>query len=197
MAKRKESVVVFEGEDKFIKPRSVSYDLKAGKSEYVGVTEEQPARPDPYGYTMGEFSMPDLNDPLFCEKVKDFINTRGNGKASADAVMSAYNAFNQYCKGNPTNNESSTTTETTTSTTTETSTKSTSGTTDNTTQPPNLTSPIATTFPSTLGMRPSASGGGGGSDVTKGKEKKNTLLYIILGIGILGAAAYYLTRKKK
>jgi len=140
--------------------------------------------------------MPDLNDPLFCEKVKEFINTRGYGKASADAVMSAYNAFNQYCKGNPAKDESSTTTETTTSTTTETTTKSTSNTTDTTSQPPNTAAPIITAFPSTLGMRPSAGGGGGGDD-KKGTGKNKNLLYIILGVGILGAAVYYLTRKKK
>jgi hypothetical protein len=197
MKVRKQSVVVFDGEDKFIKPRSVSYDLKAGKSEYVGLMEEQitekpnerPADAPPYGYNTGTFVMPDPSDPEFCNKVKQYINTRGNGTATPDAIMSAYNAFNRFCKTDTTD----TTTETTTLTTTETTTSApTSTTTDTTTTKPVavVTSPISI---QSLGMPPTSNKSGKSAGQEKGK---NTMLLVLLGIGVVGAV-YYLYKKNK
>jgi len=184
--KKKESVVVFDGEDKFIKPRTRTFDLKAGKSEYVGLSEENPS--GQYGYNMGTFVMPDPSDPKFCETVKEYINTRGNGTATPDALMSAYNAFNQFCKGET----PSTTTENTTSTTTETTTVTTSTVTDTTTVSASVTKPTPSLVTvSNLGIPPSAA-----------KREKNTksninLIYVVIGIGIIGIAGYYFSRNKK
>ena len=54
MAKKKESVLVFDGEDKFISPRNVIYDKRKGTSTFVGQdgsvsskTDGNPQEPNP------------------------------------------------------------------------------------------------------------------------------------------------------
>lgn len=194
--KKKESVVVFEGEDKFIKPRARTYDVKSGKSEFVGLTADDPSVPrtadgTSLGYSRGTFVMPAKDDPLFCEKIKTYINTNGGGTATPEAIMSAYNAFNNFCKSEPASN---TTTETTTFTTTQTTTVSTSTVTDTTTLPPAtvMASPLTM---SNLGTRPSAGGGGGGGKEDE-KAKSKNVLWILLAVAAIGGAAYYYYRKK-
>lgn len=128
---KKESVVVFKGEDKFILPRNKVYNMKSGKAEFVGqdgvkdagvtpptATDPRPAPPnkdiiveDPdkgenppkqYGYSSGKFQMPDPTNPEFCGIVQEYISSRGQGSASPEEVMSAYNAFRKYCVSEPT-----------------------------------------------------------------------------------------------
>jgi len=53
------------------------------------------------GYSRGNFLMPDPNDPAFCDKIQMFIVTNGNGTASAEEIMSAHKAFQNYCKKVP------------------------------------------------------------------------------------------------
>ena len=193
--KKRESVVIFKGEDKFIMPRARTYDLKSGKSEFVGITEEEkeiiPVRGNPYGYNQGTFEMPDTSDPSMCDRIKDYINTRGAGTATPESLMSAYNAFNQYCKAQI--DVESTTTQTSTSTTTETTTLSTSGIIDTTTLLPQtsiINSPIDTP---NLGIN------------LKDKNVKNdsnsginkNMLFVLIGIGVIGAAYYYYKKVKK
>lgn len=128
---KKESVVVFNGEDQFILPRNKVYNMKSGKTEYVGqngvkdegvtpptATDPRPTPPKPteivedpdkgtnppkqYGYSSGKFQMPDPTNPEFCGIVQAYITSRGQGSASPEDVMAAYNAFKKYCNSEPT-----------------------------------------------------------------------------------------------
>jgi hypothetical protein len=128
---KKESVVVFNGEDKFIVPRNKVYNMKSGKTEFVGqngvkdenvtpptATDPTPPPPPPtgviedpdkgtnpprqYGYSSGKFQMPDPTNPEFCQIVQEYITQRGHGSASPEDIMSAYNAFKKYCNSEPT-----------------------------------------------------------------------------------------------
>jgi hypothetical protein len=193
--KKKESVVVFDGEEKFIKPRSMTYDLKAGKSEFVGIIDEvkeiNPARENPYGYNQGTFQMPDKSDPLFCARIKEYINTRGAGTATPESIMSAYNAFNQFCKESA--SPDSTTTETTTSTTTETTTTLQSGGADiKDVAPPNLVSNSPISF-GLLNSPPLSEKIKKESDI---RSNKNVWL-VLMAVGVIGAAYFYYKTKKK
>ena len=137
---KKEKVIIFEGEDKFVKPRHHSYDINTGESEFVGGDGAGPGR-DPSsniaspgttnereqtvstnidngggrsGYIVG---MPTIGEPNYCNKLRTFIEGRGGGYATPDQIMAAHDMFQRSCmEADPTT--TSTTTSTTTITTT-------------------------------------------------------------------------------
>lgn len=190
MAKRKEKVIVFEGEDKFVKPRNHSYDIGTGKSEFVGsdgegkdVRTNIPALNDETKDAVQGGSgmpLPKLGSPTFCADLATYISTNGGGAATPNETMAAYDMFQRYC-----NKPEDSTTSTTTSTTTEAPKPST-----NVIVP---AVPVIPVLPATnLGIRPmGGGGGGGGEDAATEKKKKSYWWLLLVALGI------YLVAKKK
>lgn len=223
---KKETVIVFDGEDKFIAPKQKSYDKEKGTSNFVGQdgsistaptsgsvpklnldgTVASQLSPDAqrftnYMATQGvPVQLPPLGSPNFCVEIKTFIETRGNGRATTEMVMDAYNLFRENCVEKPAEIKPVTTT---------------SSTTDTTTQKINLTDPSVVDtkaptpstpeikLPATISLsapalgRPpmmggAAGGGGGEEEKAPVKKKSNWLLWVLIG----GAALYLFTRKK-
>lgn len=196
MAKKKgkEKVIIFDGEDKFVKPREYSYDINTGKSEFVGgdgvgnTKDPSSNIPPPNTEVKDTISggsgmpLPTLGSANFCVNLQNYISTNGGGSATPDQTMAAYDMFQRYCN----RPEDRTTTSTTTSTTTA--------------APVTNTTPTAPSVPvvplvavANLGVRPmGGGGGGGGSEDAAPEEKKKSywwLLLVVLGI--------YLVAKKK
>ena len=188
MAKRKETVIVFEGEDKFVKPRQYSYDVNTGKAEFVGL-EGDPSNPNDTtkdslgGGTGSRMQLPQLGSPTFCADLATFISTNGGGTATPNETMAAYDMFQRYC-----NRPEDSTTSTTTSTTTAAPKPDT-----NVVVPAVPVVPVIPVLPSTnLGIRPMGGGGGGGSEDAAPVEKKKSYWWLLLvALGI------YLVAKKK
>jgi hypothetical protein len=215
---KKESVVVFSGEDQFILPRNKVYNMKSGKTEFVGqngvkdenvtpptATDPTPPAPPPtgvvedpdkgtnpprqYGYSSGKFQMPDPTNPEFCGIVQEYITNRGHGSASPEDIMSAYNAFKKYCNSEPTPPYGGDQPPPK----------------DNKPQEPPKDEPkpdvvvpllpIPLVTPN-LGTRIGGGGGGGGADEPKASEKKKNYwwLLILAAVGV-GAYAYYKRNK--
>jgi hypothetical protein len=221
---KKETVIVFDGEDNFIAPKERTYDKEKGVSNFIGqdgsVSTPPPSgavpKMNPDGTVVGQLppeaqrftdymanqnvavQLPTLGSPQFCIEIKTFIETRGNGKATTEMVMDAYNLFRENCVEKPLEIKPVTTT---------------SSTTDTTTQKINLTdpsvvdtkvpipSPLEVKLPSqisltttSLGRPPMMGGGGGGGEeaIPEVKKKSNWLIWVLIG----GAALYYFTRKK-
>ena len=203
---KKEKVIIFEGEDKFVKPRHHSYDINSGTSEYVSGDGVGPSR-DPSSNiaspgTVSErdqtvstniddgggrsgggtiVGMPIIGEPDYCNKLRTYIETRGGGYATPDQIMAAHDIFQRSCmEADPT------TTSTTTSTTTlaPSTTTTTPGTGSSNVIVPGV--PVIPILPSTnLGIRPVGGGGGGGGDEQAPVEKKKSywwLLLVALGI---------------
>jgi hypothetical protein len=193
MAKRKEKVIIFEGEDKFVKPRNHSYDIGTGKSEFVGSDGEgkdvrtniPPLNAETKDAIQGGSGMPlpQLSSPTFCADLATYISTNGGGAATPNETMAAYDMFQRYC-----NKPEDSTTSTTTSTTTEAPKPST-----NVVVPAVPVVPVMPILPSTnLGVRPVGGGGGGGSeDAAPEKKKKSYWWLLLVALGI------YLVAKKK
>jgi hypothetical protein len=185
MAKRKEKVIIFEGEDKFIKPRNYSYDIGTGKAEFVGL-EGDPSTPNDTtrdnlgGGTGSRMQLPQLGSPTFCTDLATFISTNGGGAATPNETMAAYDMFQRYC-----NRPEDSTTSTTTSTTTAAPKP------DTNVVVPAI--PVIPILPATnLGIRPMGGGGGGGSEDAAPVEKKKSYWWLLLvALGI------YLVAKKK
>jgi hypothetical protein len=199
---KKEKVIIFEGEDKFVKPRHHSYDINTGKAEFVGVDgpgkgdERDPSSNITRPGTGSQFDqtvtsnlrdggaivgMPTLGEPDYCNKLRNFITTRGGGSATPDQIMGAHEMFKLNCmEADPT-----TTTSTTTSTTTVAPKSDT-----NIIAPAVPVTPVVPVIPfipssTNLGIRPVGGGGGGGSDEQAPVEKKKSywwLLLVALGI---------------
>ena len=190
MAKRKEKVIIFEGEDKFVKPRNHSYDIGTGKSEFVGSDGEgkdertniPPLNDETKDAVQGGSGMPlpKLGSPTFCADLATYISTNGGGAATPNETMAAYDMFQRYC-----NKPEDSTTSTTTSTTTEAPKPST-----NVIVP---AVPVIPVLPATnLGIRPmGGGGGGGGEDAATEKKKKSYWWLLLVALGI------YLVAKKK
>ena len=192
----KERVVVFDGEDKFIAPRDKSFDKQTGNAQFVGDKQSPPAEavnPDKKAfedYMLKKGSpvvMPSPVEPNFCVKMQDFIKTSGNGMATPEQIMEAYQLFQDKCVEKPkdkepisANPEEPVVTEKVK---------------EVEVPPASAPAPIA---PSsfiplsvpTLGARPSS---GGSEEVVKEEPKQeiNWLLWLIVGGGIL----YLITRK--
>lgn len=106
---KKEKVVVFDGEDKFINPKNQVYDKTTGKAEFV---EFNPDKPTPEYQEFkryiqnqeGDVVVPSPLDTNFCADVKVFIESRGQGRATPEQLMEAHNLFRQYCVERPGSN---------------------------------------------------------------------------------------------
>ena len=109
---KKEGVVVFEGEDKFIAPRNQTFDKKTGESEFVGGTQapapsEIETNPDKKAFDEymlrknNPVSIPSPVEPNFCQRISDFIKTNGDGKATPEMIMQAYQLFQDKCVEKP------------------------------------------------------------------------------------------------
>lgn len=193
MAKKKEKVIIFEGEDKFVKPRNHSYDINTGKSEFVSSdgdgqgkdtrTNIPPLTAETKDAIQGGSGMPlpTLGSPNFCANLESYISTNGGGSATPEQTMAAYDMFQRYCN----RPEDTTTTSTTTSTTTAAPKPDT-----NVVVP---AVPVIPVLPATnLGIRPiSGGGGGGGEDAAPVEKKKSYWWLLLVALGI------YLVAKKK
>jgi hypothetical protein len=222
---KKETVIVFDGEDNFIAPKERTYDKEKGVSNFVGQDGSVSTPPtsdapklNPDGSVIGQLSpeaqrftdymtsqgtpvqIPTPSSPNFCVEIKTFIETRGNGRATSEMVMDAYNAFREFCVPKAEEVKPITTTTTTDTTTAKISLTEPSVTPD--LKAP-ITSPVEVKLPSSISLstpalgRPPMMGGGagGGSGEEKKpevKKKSNWLLWVLIG----GAAIYYFTRKK-
>lgn len=109
---KKEGVVVFEGEEKFIAPRNQTFDKKTGESEFVGGNQtpspsEIETNPDKKAFDEymlrknNPVSIPSPVEPNFCQRISDFIKTNGDGKATPEMIMEAYQLFQDKCVEKP------------------------------------------------------------------------------------------------
>ena len=187
----KEKVIIFQGEDKFVTPRAHTFDLATGKKEFVGgdgtgpsndpSSNIPPARNTPEGpnnqtTTSTIVGMPMLGEPDYCNKLQNFITTRGGGNATPDQIMAAHDMFKMNCR------EADPTTTTTTLAP----------------PPPPPTKPdvVIPVIPvANLGVPPLSMGGGGGGGSDEGApaapKKKNYWWLLLVAAGI------YLVAKKK
>ena len=109
----REKVVVFDGEDKFIAPKSRTYNKKIGKSEFVGVVESPEGDKAPVttidGDAFNDYMrrknltavLPSPSEPDFCAKAQEFIQTNGDGIATPEQIMQAYQLFQDNCVEKP------------------------------------------------------------------------------------------------
>ena len=187
----KEKVIIFQGEDKFVTPRAHTFDLATGKKEFVGgdgtgpsndtSSNIPPARNTPEGpnnqtTTSTIVGMPMLGEPDYCNKLQNFITTRGGGYATPDQIMAAHDMFKMNCR------EADPTTTTTTLAP----------------PPPPKPDVVIPVIPvANLGVPPLSMGGGGGGG--GGSEegapvapKKKSYWWLLLV-----AAGIYLVAKKK
>lgn len=102
---RKERVVVFDGEDKFIMPRKKTYDVAKGVAYDVSVAADDTKEGAAFKEYMlkkdSEVSLPSPSDADFCAKIKGFISTNGEGRATPDDIMRAYQLFQDNCVEKP------------------------------------------------------------------------------------------------
>jgi hypothetical protein len=204
----KERVVVFDGEDKFIAPRNVTYDKAVGEANAVGdgsaqKVEEPQGKLTPEGTAFEQYMrdqnrpvvMPSVGEDNFCQKMQTFIQTRGMGKATPDQIQQAYQLFQDNCRpkeGEQPKEEPATKERVPTEPAPPT--------------PPQKDVPVEKPKPAvssggfvpltspTLG-RPLGGGAGGGDSeeaVPEQKKVSNLLLWLILG----GTILYFVTRKK-
>ena len=202
----REKVVIFDGEDKFIAPKSRTYNKKIGKSEFVGVVESPEGDKAPISTIDGDaFNdymrrknlpavMPSPSEPDFCAKAQAFIQSNGDGKATPDQIMQVYQLFQDNCvekpkEGKPVDSDSPPPAPPQEE--------------EPVKAPPALGSMPTTSIPlgvsltsPTLGKPPvkagGASAGGGGEEKEEPKIGTNWLLWLLIG----GTALYFVTRKK-
>lgn len=102
----KESVIVFDGEDKFIAPKEKEFDKIVGFANVVGVGDTReavaPAReiddtPTP-APSPAQMAIPIPSDADFCERAEAYIRTNGGGSASPSDVMEVANNFRANCQ---------------------------------------------------------------------------------------------------
>jgi hypothetical protein len=189
----KEKVIIFQGEDKFVTPRAHTYDLGTGVKEFVAVdgpgkgderdpsSNIQPSKnttdgPNNQTTTSTIVGMPTLGEPDYCNKLQNFITTRGGGNATPDQIMAAHDMFKMNCR------EADPTTTTTTAAP----------------PPPPPTKPdvVIPVIPvANLGVPPLSMGGGGGGGGEEGApaaKKKSYWWLLLVAVGI-----YYVAKKKK
>ncbi len=109
----KESVIVFDGEDKFIAKKNKQYNKFSGYGNFVGAEGEasQGAQPNTTSSTTADGAIfnqyiasqnasvviPNATDSDFCQKAQEFLRTNGNGLATPDQIMGVYNQFQATC----------------------------------------------------------------------------------------------------
>jgi hypothetical protein len=187
----KETVIIFDGEDKYMSKSNKKYDKNKGVGYFVGGDGEVSTETTSSTTTAAPVN---LGSPMpspdgsadYCSRLKTYIETRGNNLASGDQIMEAHQYFLTHCNvGVP---ETTTTSSTTTTTTV--LPIGTSTTTPTTTQAPTVI--IQPTIPIDLGKRPLSSKPNSDGDA-KEKSKSNYWLFLVLGLGV---AAYLLMKDK-
>lgn len=186
----KETVIVFDGEDRFVSKRNKKYDAKKGMSNFVGsdggvttetTTTTTTAAPVVTVMPIVEVgvSMPIPDGSAdYCSRLQVYIETRGNNVATPQQIMEGYQYFLTHCNAA---NQTTTTTSSTTTTTTVLP-IGTSTTTPTTTLAPVISTPL---IPIGLGQRPvGAKSGSGGGEEEKSKSK-NYWWLLLVGLGIL------------
>lgn len=221
----KEKVIVFEGEDKFVAPRNMVYDKTLGEAQAVG--EETPkfsdnlvdsgAKKDFDDYMRRQgmtATIPSPSEPEFCLRIKQFIQSNGDGLATPEQIMEAYQLFQNNCVEKPKETpivppvdiippagepRPLPTPEPEPSPILNPPPKPIAPTPEPEPKPIAPTSPISSvplTVPN-LGVPPMRAGGaggagGGGEKKEEPKKGSNWLLWLIIG----GVALYFVTRKK-
>jgi hypothetical protein len=179
----KETVIVFDGEDKFVSKRNKKYDAKKGMANFVGsdgdVTTETTTSSTtqaPMVAVGAPMPTPDGSSD-YCSRLQVYIETRGNNIATPEQIMDGHQYFLTHCNAA----NQTTTTSSTTSTTTVLP-IGTSTTTPTTTLAPVVITP---TIPIGLGLRPvGAKSGSGGGEEEKPKNK-NYWWLLLVGLGVL------------
>jgi len=176
----KETVIIFDGEDKFMSKSNKKYDKNKGLAYYVGgdgevstetTTSTTTAAPVNLGLPM---PIPD-GSADYCSRLEVYIKNRGDNVATAEQIMEAHQYFLTHC-----NVQETTTTSSTTSTTTVLPIIGTSTTTPTTTFIIN----DFPTIPIDLGQRPS-SAKNSSSGEKKEKSSNSIWLLLIVGLGVL------------
>lgn len=216
----KERVVVFDGEDKFIAPRNMVYNKNLGEAQVVGDerpivdTGEKKIFDDYLARQRRVVSIPNVGEPDFCQKIQEFISSRGDGLASPEQIMEAYQLFQNNCVEKPKELpiappvEPPSTPEPSPISVAPPPTPEPKAETPKVETPvleqPKVETPPIVATPSTfvplnvptLGVPPvragAASGGGGEEKKDEPKKGSNWLIWLLIG----GAALYFLTRKK-
>lgn len=197
----KEKVIIFQGEDKFVTPRAHTFDTGTGKKEFVGAdgvgpsndpsSNIPPPRTTPEGPETQKdnvsgggaiVGMPTLGEPDYCNKLQNYIRTRGGGNATPDQIMAAHEMFKLNCR------EADPTTTTTTAAPAPPPSSAPSTTTP--------TTPVIPVIPvANLGVPPLSMGGGGGGGADEGAveepKKKSYWWLLLVAVGI-----YFVAKKK-
>jgi hypothetical protein len=105
----KESVIVFDGEDKFIAPREKEFDKIVGFANVVGQNDTRdvaaPVTPQDEAPTPtpspAQMALPVPSDADFCERAEAYIRTNGGGSASPSDIMEVANNFRANCQRPP------------------------------------------------------------------------------------------------
>jgi len=207
----KEKVIIFQGEDKFVTPRAHTFDLGTGVKEFVAVDgpgkgdDRDPSsnnRPinsgsqndqnpistidDGGGRSGSPVGLPMIGEPDYCNKLQNFITTRGYGNATPQQIMAAHDMFKRGCR------EADPTTTTTTAAPTPPPPQNTPP-----PPPPPKTEVVVPVIPvGNLGVPPTSTGGGfgggGGSEEGAPAPKKKSYWWLLLvAVGI-----YYVAKKK-
>ena len=171
----KEKVIIFEGEDKFVAPRTHTFDTAKGEATYVGGNGAADT-----GVVTPSSVMPIFGEADYCNRMQSYINSRGENTATPEQVMIAYQNFQTNCLS------TSTTTETTTLVSTDTTTSTTTNTTTQVVILPPPPVPIG------FGIAPPRVGGGGGGDTPVVAPKKSYWWLLLVAAG-----AYLVFSKKK
>jgi len=213
----KERVIVFDGEDQFIAPRNMVYSVASGEANVVGDDRGEAVgvmRPDIEGNLVDsgakkEFddwmrrqgqsvSVPSPVEPDFCFRVKQFIQSNGDGLATPMQISEAHQLFQQHCVEKPKDtpivppvgeiksDEEIAPPPVPPTTPVEPSPKPST---------PLVTLPVTNLNTPSLGARPSGGGGGGaagGGEKPKEEKKTNWLLWLLVAAGVV----YLATRKK-
>jgi hypothetical protein len=207
----KEKVIIFQGEDKFVTPRAHTFDLGTGVKEFVAVDgpgkgdERDPTSNipplnsgsqndrnpisnigDDGGRSGRVVGLPMIGEPDYCNKLQNFITTRGYGNATPDQIMAAHDMFKRGCR------EADPTTTTTTAAPTPPPPQNTPP-----PPPPPKTEVVVPVIPvGNLGVPPSSmgggfGGGGGGEEGAPAPKKKSYWWLLLVAVGI-----YYVAKKK-
>jgi len=117
----KERVIVFDGEDKFVAPKTMVYNKTSGEAQAIGderggiLGGERPivpsdglvdsgAKKDFDNYMRRQsmsVTIPSPSEPEFCLRIKQFIQSNGDGLATPEQIMEAYQLFQNNCVEKP------------------------------------------------------------------------------------------------
>lgn len=183
----KETVIIFDGEDKFMSKSNKKYDKNKGVAYFVGGDGDVSTETTTSTTTA---ALVNLGSPMpipdgsadYCSRLELYIKKRGDNLATAEQIMEAHQYFLTNC-----NVQQTTTTSSTTSTTTVLP-IGTSTTIPTTTLAPTVI--IQPTIPTDLGKRPIKNNSGGDE---KEKSENNYWWLLLVGLGVL----WFITKDKK